>query len=180
MRKFFTVIAVTSFLITSCSDKTGTTTAAQQDSTDTTKLEYAYAIEYPDTWQTGSRLNTQMVLKGLKAFENGNMEESVKDFADTVKMEFDNFEAKMSKDSILSMFKAQRSGYKNFKIVMEDFESVKSKERGLQFVSLWYKQLWQNDKGKPDSLECMDDLEIRNGKIVLLNEKVRHYAAKKM
>ena len=79
------------------------------------------------------------------------------------------------------MFKRDRAALKSIKIIMEDFESVKSRHKeDLGYVSLWYKQIWQDKKGKTDSLECMDDLKIENGKITLLNEKVRHYPAKKM
>jgi hypothetical protein len=33
--------------------------------------------------------------------------------------------------------------------------------------------------GKTDSLEIMDDAKMEKGKIVALNEKIRHFAAKK-
>ena len=180
MRKFITLLAI-ALVIASCNDKTTDATASKTEGIkDTTTVNYAYTIEHPDQWETGSKSNTEMVLKSLKAFENGNMDEAVKDFADSVKLEFDHFEAKMGKDSLVAFFKRERSGIKNMKIVMDDFESVKSKAESKEYVSLWYKQIWQDPKGKTDSIECMDDLEIKNGKIVLLSEKIRHYPAKKM
>ncbi|MEO5997664.1 MAG: hypothetical protein ABIN89_13070 [Chitinophagaceae bacterium] len=185
MRKFITLLVIAS-AIASCNDKTTDTEATKtvisktESISDTTTVNYAYTIEHPDQWETGSKSNTEMVLKTLKAFENGNMDDAVKDFADSVKLEFDNFEAKMSKDSLMAFFKRERIGIKNMRIVMDDFESVKSKVEPKEYVSLWYKQIWQDQKGKTDSIECMDDLEIKNGKIVLLSEKIRHYPAKKM
>ncbi len=130
------------------------------------------------TW--GKRSNTEMVLKGLKAYENGNIEEAVKDFADSVKLEFDGFEAKVSKDSLVALFKRSRSEAKSMTIKMEDFESVKSKDGKEEWVSLWYKEIWEDQKGKKDSVQTMDDMRIENGKIALLNQKVRHFPNRKM
>ena len=62
---------------------------------------------------------------------------------------------------------------------MDDWESVISKDKKIEYVSLWYKQIWTDEKGRVDSLECMDDLRMKNGKIVALNEKIRHYPTKK-
>jgi len=69
---------------------------------------------------------------------------------------------------------------KNVKVIMDDFESVKSKDGTKEYVSLWYKQKKQDLKDKWDSLEVMDDLLIKNGEIVSIDEKTRHYPAKKM
>ena len=63
---------------------------------------------------------------------------------------------------------------------MEDFESVKFKDEKEEWVSLWYKEIWEDQKGKKDSVQTMDDLRIENGKIALLNQKVRHFPNRKM
>jgi hypothetical protein len=62
---------------------------------------------------------------------------------------------------------------------MEDWESVVSKDKSMEYVSLWYKQYFTDANGKADSIECMDDLRMKNGKIAMINEKIRHYPAKK-
>lgn len=164
-------------IIVSCNEKTSTDTNKKETATDTSKIEYAYTVDHD--WEWGSRENTQMVLSSLKAFEKGNVGEAVKDFGDTVTLQFDNFEAKLSKDSLLAFFKKERGGIKNMTVKMDDYESVKSKDGKYEYVSLWYKQISEDLKGKTDSIECMDDLGIKNGKIILLNEKIRHYAVKK-
>ena len=63
---------------------------------------------------------------------------------------------------------------------MDDWESVISKDKSMEYVSLWYKEMWEDAKGKKDSLEQMDDLRMKNGKIIGLNEKSRKLSAKKM
>ena len=175
-------VAFGAFLLQGC--KPANTETAGSDST--TKagpqeedVQYAYTIEHPDNCETGDKQNTAIVLKSLKAFENGDVEACVQAFADTVRIEMDGFEATLSNDSLKAMFTRERGKLKSMKINMEDWESVVSKDKSLEYVSLWYKQYTTDASGKTDSVECMDDLRMKNGKIVLLNEKIRHYPAKK-
>jgi hypothetical protein len=149
-------------------------------STEEPKMEYAYTIEHPDNWETGPRENTKLALQALKDFETGNIEACLTAFADSVELRFDEMEGKFSKDSVRAMFTRQRSSLKDLKIDMSDFESVKSKDGSEQYVSLWYKEKWQGQNGVWDSLSMMDDVKIENGKIILLDEKARRYAKKKM
>jgi hypothetical protein len=179
MRLYLFLIAITSIL-TSCKDETGTGSVKNENNADTTKTDYAYFIEHPREWEWGSNSNTQMAMKSLKAYENGNIEECVKYFADTVQLEFDRFETRVGKDSLTALFKRIRGENKNMSIKMDDFESVKSKDGKEEWVSLWYKEIWEDQKGKKDSVECMDDMKIENGKIAVLSQKVRHYGNRKM
>jgi hypothetical protein len=164
---FFILAAV----ITSCGNKNSTT----NDHSGNTSSGYAYSIAHPDQWEWGDKNNIKIALDGLKAFENGNISAALKDYADTVLIQTDGFERRMSKDSLISLFLRERSGIKRMGIEMSDFISLRSKNGGNQYVSLWYKQLWEDQSGKVDSIECMDDLAFKNGKIVLLNEKVRRF-----
>ena len=143
------------------------------------KMDYAYTIEHPDQWEMGNKQHTQMVLASLKGFENGNMDEATKNFADTVQLSFDGFEAKVSRDSAKALFTQSWNQMKNLKIFMDDFESVRSKDSTMEYVSLWYKEKWQDDKGTWDSLSVMDDLRIKDGKIASIDEKLRHFDKKK-
>lgn len=142
--------------------------------------EFAYSINQPvDNWSPGDLKHVVTVLKALKAFETGDVEGSMADFADSILFEFDGFEAKLSKDSAIRMMKAQRDLFSNIKIEMADWESVISKDKKTEIVSLWYKQIVTDKNGKVDSVEMMNDLRIENGKIASLNEKGRRYAVKK-
>ena len=121
-----------------------------------------------------------MVLQALKDYETGNIEACLTAFADSVELRFDEMESKLSKDSVRAMFTRQRSSLKDLKINMSDFESVKSKDGSEQYVSLWYKEKWQDQNGVWDSLSMMNDVKIANWKITLLDEKTRRYPKKKM
>src|SRR4051812_37434506 len=101
---------------------------AQVAAASDTKMDYAYTIEHPDNWVTGSRENTKMVLQSLKDYENGNFAAALTPFADSIKLSFDYVNGIFTKDSAMKMFTQERSKIKSLKIDMEDFESVKSRD----------------------------------------------------
>ncbi|HUS01015.1 MAG TPA: hypothetical protein VMY77_04775, partial [Chitinophagaceae bacterium] len=156
------------FSLVSCSDSSTTKT----DSTDSTAVataatdysSYPYTVKNPDTWETGDRQHTLNVLKSLKAYETGNVDEAVSYFGDSVRVRFDELDAKVSNDSLKSMFKKQRAMSKSITVDMHDWESVRSKVKNEEYVSLWYTQHWEDNNGKKDSISVMDDLKIENGK----------------
>lgn len=158
----------------SCGNKNDQATAAGDNSANSGS-GYAYTIAHPDQWEWGDKNNIKIALNSLKAFENGNISAALKDYADTVLVQMDGFEGRLSKDSLMTLFLRERGALKRMGIEMNDFESVRSKDGKSEYVSLWYKQLWEDKTGKIDSIECMDDVAFRNGKIILLNEKIRRY-----
>ena len=64
-------------------------------------------------------------------------------------------------------------------VKMGDWESVISKDKKTEYVTMWYREIWTDKKGKTDSLAVIDDCKIVNGKIVELDEKIQHFPAKK-
>ena len=168
---FFTLVV----FITACRNNNSQNNTAN-DSNAATGGGYAYKIAHPDQWEWGDKNNIRIALNSLKEYEKGNISGAFKDYADTVLIQMDGFERRLSKDSLLSLFLRERSSIRRMGIEMNDFISLRSKN-GSEYVSLWYKQLWEDQTGKIDSLECMDDLSFKNGKIVLWNEKVRRFPA---
>jgi hypothetical protein len=77
------------------------------------------------------------------------------------------------------MFKAMRPTLSNLTITMYDYESVVSADKKDEWVTLWYKQAWKDEKGKADSLNIIDDCKMQNGKMIVLDEKIQHFATKK-
>ncbi|HEV8273418.1 MAG TPA: hypothetical protein VGQ04_19020, partial [Chitinophagaceae bacterium] len=58
-------------------------------------------------------------------------------------------------------------------------ETVISKDKKNEWVSLWYKEKWTDSQGKSDSIFHMDDVKIVNGKIAQIDQKSRKYMKKK-
>ncbi len=177
MRKIFFILLLTYFII-SCNNPAEKSTA-KMDVADTTKPVYAYTIKQPDNWDIGSSKNTAIALSALKAFENNKIDESLGYFADSAELKLDYMEGKYSKDSLKSIFNAVWKETTAMKIDMHDFESVISKDKKDEYVTLWYVQTNTDKKGKVDSVAVINDFKISNGKIVTLEEAIRHFKMKK-
>jgi hypothetical protein len=151
----------------------------EETSASAAKPNYAYTIEKPDNWDIGSTKNTEISLAALKAFENNKIDECLQYFADTVRWRTDYLEGKFTKDSLRSQFTGAWNQMASLKISMHDFESVISKDKKDEYVTLWYVQTMTDKKGKVDSMAVINDIKISNGKIVALDEAYRHFPVKK-
>jgi hypothetical protein len=183
MKRLF-LFAFSSAVLFSCNSSD--TKTAETGSTGDTKVaamstnDLAYPVKDWADWQPGSVDNLKTALQALKDYENGNVEACMNAFADSIKLAFDGMEGTFSKDSVLKMFSADRKSLKTMQIAMDDYETVKSKDGKQEYVSMWYKQKWQDQKDKWDSVVCMDDMKFTNGKIVSIDEKRRSFPKKKM
>lgn len=173
---------IAALVLIACNNTAKDSAAGTTDSSNASasKLDYPYTIEHPDAWQRGDAKNSLACLKALKAYETGNIDECLSYFGDSVLFEFDDFQKKVSKDTLKAMLTKSRGDDKILQVKMDDWESVVSPDKKVEYVSLWYKQIWEDQKGKTDSVYVMDDLRMKDGKIVGLDEKTRRFAVKKM
>ena len=164
-------------IFTSCNSSNTPANEATKDSSATMasapKMDYPYTIDHPDNWEMGSTQNSMVALSALKAYENGNVDESLKSFGDSVQIQFDGLDTKLSNDSLKSMFTRERRNFKSMNIKMDDWESVVSKDKKDEWVTLWYRQKWEDSKGKMDSADVINDLKMKDGKIIRLDEYTR-------
>jgi hypothetical protein len=184
MKKLLLFAGIAIF-VTSCNNKGEN---AGTGSTDTTKMATSTAEEpvlafqldepYKD-WQPGDKQHAVTVMTGLKAYVDGNIDACVATFGDSVDLHFDYVRKKLSNDSLKKYFTQERANYGNITIKMDDWESVISKDKKTEYVTMWYKQIMTDKKGKTDSLGIVDDCKIVNGKIVELDEKLQHFPIKK-
>ena len=147
--------------------------------TNSADLDYAYTRTNKSNYVMGDPAQIQMVLNSLKAFEMNNVDALVNNFGDTVELSFDNFHAKVSRDSAKAILANNRSSYDSFAINMHDWETVKSTNTDDEWVSLWYTQIYKEKGGKLDSVNVMDDVKIKDGKIVEISGYVRRFPQKK-
>ena len=142
-------------------------------------MDMPYQVKDWGDWQPGNMENAKTAMQCLKDFCEGNTEACIKSFGDSAELRFDDLIGKFSNDSLKKMFTNMRGTYKSMDVSMDDFESVKSKDGKQEWVTMWYKQKWQDQKGMWDSAVYTDDMKFENGKIVVLDEKTRHYPKKK-
>ncbi len=139
-------------------------------------MDHAY-----ENWQPGDPQHAVTVMKSLKAYQSGDINACMEGFGDSVRLGFDNFQAKLSKDSLKASFTQWRAGSASINIKMDDWESEISADKKTEWVTLWYKEYHTDKKGAVDSMGVVDDAKIENGKIVVLDEKRQKLGpAKKM
>lgn len=188
MKKLF-FISVTALFVMSCNNSDNTAAKPGDTSktafqtlpdTKTAELDYPYKLDQPyQNWQAGDQKHAVTAMKSLKNFETGDVAACMTGFGDSVDVRFDNYRAKLSNDSLKKQFTEQRAGYASLTIKMDDWESTISSDKKTEWVTMWYKEIWTDKKGKTDSLAVVDDCKIMNGKVVVLDEKIQHYPAAK-
>jgi len=160
-------------LFTSCNNAGSRAAEASGDTTSNKvaaePMNYPYTIDHPDYWETGSPQNTMNALSSLKAWENNNLDECMKYFADSVHVQFDGLDQVVSNDSLRKLITPGPTT-KNHSIKMQDWESVISKDKKVEYVSAWYRQYSEGTDGKKDSIDVMNDLKMKDGKIIGLDE----------
>ncbi len=186
MKKMLVISCVV--LFAACNNGT-TTDAAKTDSTGAGTAESAtkpampempYTLAQPyQNWQIGDPQHALTVMKGLKGYETGDIAACVASFGDSVSLRFDNYRATLSNDSLKAMFTKDRGDIASMKVTMSDWESVISADKKEEWVTLWYKQVITDKKGKTDSMSVVDDCKIEKGKVVVLDEKIQHFPAPK-
>ena len=175
--KSLVMLMVGGVLFASCNNSKSTTPGATNDTTATAanvqKMNYPYTIDHPDYWEIGSQQNTLKALNSLKAWENRNMDESLKYFGDSIHIQFDGTDKMVSNDTLKAMFNESASIAKNWSIKMQDWESVISKDKKEEYVTLWYREYHKNRQGVKDSADIINDLKMKDGKIIGLDEYTR-------
>lgn len=175
LTKQFLMLSLCGFIFTACKDSKSTDTKTSIDSVvnvvTTEKVDYPYTIKNPDNWELGTQQNTLAALTALKAWENKNMDLTMNYFADSIDVAFNGFEKKISNDSLRAMITPD-SLITN-RVKMQDWESVISKDKKEEYVTLWYREYTDNSKGKSDSIDIIDDIKMKDGKITGLQQYQR-------
>jgi len=174
--KLLSLLLLGGALFTACNSAGTSPNEAQKDSTSVSTniqpMNYPYTIDHPDNWEIGSQQNTMIALASLKAWENKNIGDAVKFFADSVHIRFDGIDQKVSNDTLKSMITPSPMT-KNYSIKMQDWESVISKDKTEEYVTLWYREYKENTNGKKDSMDVVNDLKMKDGKIIGLDQYIR-------
>ena len=182
MKQFIVIICLAAALA-SCNN--ASTTSTGKASTGTTvktagEAKLPFPLQQPyKNWQMGSTENAVAAMSGLKAFVDKDFTGLAAALGDSIELRFDYYHATLSRDSAVKTMTAQRAMYTDLVITMYDYESVISADKKDEWVTMWYKQSWKNEKGVADSLAVTDDCKMKDGKMIELDEKTQHYPVKK-
>ena len=173
------VVTFLAFAMASCNNgekKSGSEPAANKtDAVAEVKLPFSLEKPYKNWQMMTSNDNTIAAMNSLKAFVDKDFTTLAGTIGDSIDIKFDGYADKLSRDSAIKMFSAQRPMYGDLTITMYDYESVVSADKKDEWVTIWYKQAWKDDKGKADSLNIIDDCKMQNGKLIELDEKVQRF-----
>ncbi len=176
MKRIVVTICTIMFFV-SCNNADKTSAENTKDSANKSNVSLPYTLNQQIDWEWGDQNNVVIAMNALRGFETGEIDNTRQYFSDSVEFRGDYWHYQGSADSLMNEFKKYRKNYTNYSVTMDDYESVKNKVNGDEYVSLWYHEKFTDTKGKSDSIYVMDDIKILNGKIASIDSKVRHYPA---
>ena len=142
------------------------------------QLELPYVVTKASDWQKGPDENISIPMTLLRCYETKDFIQ-IKDYlADTVEFNYNNGQFKGSRDQFVKFLKNFRTQRLDVKITMNDYESVTSKPRKEDWVSLWYTETVSDLTGKVDSAQVMDDYKIIKGRVAYIDTKHRKLGIK--
>jgi hypothetical protein len=123
----------------------------------------------------GNEKNAVIVLNCLKQYLAGDMKGAIENFADTVEFIGDQFYFKGKKDSLAAILGEECGNMASVSKTFDSWMTTYYPDQKDTWVTLWYVEKWTDKKGKTDSLYYTDDVKLRNGKILMYDEKIRRY-----
>ena len=178
MKRIFSFLLPATILFGCETKNTGTESTATADSTskmDNTRVDVTlpYTVARTPDWERGEANHVAIAMNTLRAFEVNDMNAIRQNLADSVEFYNNEVNFKGSRDSLIGLFTKYRGSLDTMFVRMHDYESVKSKNRGEEWVGLWYTETVKRKGEKIDSMMTMDDIKIVNGKVAIIDSKRR-------
>lgn len=179
MKQFFAILCLAVALASCNNADNKTSEPATTEDKSTTEVKLPFPLEMPyRNWAIGSTDNVVAGMNVMKAYVDKDDAALAAGMGDSIQLDFDLYQAKLSRDSALKFFAVDRARYIDLKITMYDYVSVVSGDKTQEWVTFWYKQSWKDANGVADSMNVVDDLRFEKGKVVELSEKVSHFMKK--
>ncbi len=179
--KLFKFFIICSISIAACNSQSEEKKPSGEIAThnDGKALDLPYKLASIPDWEKGDDNNVPIAMNFLKSYEDKDFVKMRNYLADSVQFIYDNGNFSGSADQMVKFLKNFREGRSTVRIEMNDYESVRSKNRNQEYVSLWYNEHIVDNAGKADSAFVMDDYRIKNGKISMIDTKFRHLRSAK-
>lgn len=156
------------------------TSACNNNPTTTTteiiKANLPYTKSSKFNWQFNQdHKNEAIVLNVFKAMEQLDHESIGKYTADSIESNIDGVKFKGTRAQIMQLNKDFFATLKTLKVVPTDWRSVVNEDKTEEWVSVWFTQHWEDNKGQKDSVNVFNDIKLKNGKIKVWNEYLQHF-----
>lgn len=140
------------------------------------KSELPYSKNSKYDWQFNpDQKNEAIVLNVFKAMEDLDHETIGKHTADSIESNIDGVKFNGTREQIMQLNKDFFATLKTLKVVPQDWRSVINKDKSEEWVSVWFRQYWEDQQGKKDSIKVFNDIKLAEGKITVWNEYLQHF-----
>jgi hypothetical protein len=157
-------------MIASCSNEKKKDDKTGDDKKMSDNVSLPYKADYSD-FKMGDPNHTKMVLDFYKTFEENRMDDGKAMLADTVAVSFaDGNKFMGTADSLVSLGKQVRSSYSAYKVTIDACMAVHANDKNEDWVLVWDKSYFTDQKGKVDSAGGQSYWQIKNGKIAFWGE----------
>ena len=162
-------------ILFACNNNETTSDATSAEAPKKENVSLPYKVEKTPDWEFGSDSNVAIAMNCLRAYETNDMNAIGQYLADSVEFYVDTINFKGTKADLIKMMAEYRNTLESYSVDMKDYESVSSKNRGEEWVGLWYVEDIKPKDGKAYTVLCMDDVKIVDGKVALIDSKNRPY-----
>ncbi len=173
--KQFLFLILSCLLIFSCNNQPKTEDVKTDSAAKKEPLIYPYTAKYSLNWQPGDEKYAVLVLNAFKKYTDGDVKGCFDYFADSVEFIADKYHFNGKKDSLQAIMTPLRSELTSMTIIPDTWITTYYPDKNDTWVTVWSTEKWTDKKGKTDSLYVVEDLLIKNDKIVLYDEKQRMY-----
>lgn len=142
-----------------------------KDSKMSDNINLPYKPDYAD-FKMGDPKYTKLVLDFYKTFEENRMDDGKAMLTDSVMVNFaDGSKFMGTADSLVSMGKQYRGMYSAYRVTIDACMSVHANDKNEDWVLVWDRSYFTDQKGKSDSLGGHAYWQIKNGKIAYWGEQ---------
>ncbi|HLX91920.1 MAG TPA: hypothetical protein VKR32_09570 [Puia sp.] len=173
LMSFFALI----LLISSCTNSANQANIDSSGEKDT--INYPFKTNSSANYVPGDKKNIVLVLNCLQKYIDNDIKGCVSYFADSAEFIADRFDFKGSRDSLQTIIAAMRGASASVSKNFDTWAALYYPDVNENWVTLWYTEVMKDKNGKIDSIYYTDDVLLKNGKIVLYDEKQRLFPAKK-
>lgn len=179
MKKFL-LITFSGLMLLACNNNEPKLAEAKTDSTVTKEpLNYPYVPKYSLNWQPGDEKNAVIVLNSIKKYMDGDIKGSFSDFGDSITFIADKFLFTGTKDSLLGVMTPMRAQVGTMTFEPDTWLTAYYPDKQDTWVTVWGVQKWTLKNGKTDSFYIAEDVRLKDGKILEIDEKMRLFPTPK-
>ncbi|SRR5579871_4271461 len=172
MKKFIPAIFLC-IIFFSCSNPAKTDDVKTDSTAKKEVLNYPFTPKYSINWQPGDEKNAVIALTSFKKYLDGDVKGCFDSFADSIEFIADKFHYKGKKDSLMAMMIPMRASLSSTSAVVDTWLAAYYPDQKDTWVTVWSTQTWTDKKGKTDSVYLVDDIQLKDGKILQIDEKQR-------